>query len=1192
MNTEANCELCGMNLSTLTQLRRHLGKHHEELSLFALPSHMKEDDNEHDEGQVENDSASSVLGSDGCLSADQVVCGHCGLSFEDDRGDEQSAFIHHAANCQGDQDIRISSIEETDPRFVEAKELLRKEPSVVQTLDDQMFDETLIHHTLRLALPENVNTWVQLKDWVGKHTSDLNHGQITVLQAIQFRTMIIAQESVLAKEYQIDHDASPDEVVLVTEPSTVFENTTKAHQIFVQNLSNRCLLSDLHSLLLTVGQPVDYQILRDVHTGTFHGHATATFASQEETQRAAYYLNRVEHMGMTLTVRITRAPFSPPLPPPLRGQTRAQFDGIPNLSPEVWATVKIFGSWMQFWDPTEDGVTNTWWHIMWNDLHKASLHDNHVHMKGLLFCSNSQPELKDFTMMLGDKEEASSICAKLIYEMKRCAIKPTDPEIVLEEPSSQSSAGVLSSNFAAALRTQDKVEYPLFGALPCPYPSHHDRMFQNVDSLYDHTKVEHATEIAGFSPSEARKMLRDAALDLRRPNQANRGDDIMKMIEEEKDASLNEHHDHGVALYDVSPSAAPVRLHATDKDDDEDSEDDSDDWELLLSPTRKMDLERYMKDVSLQDSLRLACMWRGFVFTAWVRLDRPGEETFDDIQREMVKRSVPIDRANKSLLLRRPGRINISGKSKNHYQPLDKELLESGWKDTVQWLRENKIPEPEPPHIWGTIIDRPPRDISPPIQMPDAFLIRGAAEEVPTEPVVESPGLHGKDKAGDEGDEGDSDIGELFQPPQPGRFYQRNLQEAKEAKASRKADIERRCQEMSPPIPLDVLQHMESFKAAVQISQPLNDYAWSVLQPSLLAQLPAAQQATEGALKDAKGSIESGSQVIDVKEINDDIKARKETTTVHATGSSELEEAAKSMKLPIPEIFQGPTGSGKSSLPVNIFLKVVHKYSCGHEVVMTVPNATSKTSPDGVSRVKTVNHNDEKCETCEAELADDEKHPRQQPHGTVMGIDNSPVDEMSMNMEGSPKPHNTAHTRRSVDSHVQTSITNPKSKKVEVILQEQRGQESTVATAGRRQSPEPPSSHNPLLQTNPDISGSSDLNFLDSFPDQSDSNDSSDDETSADEVTVAIAQKEPPTEHSPSRNSSSLLHPKIGTLSGITVSDEVGANAQGESAGGSMSGDDGQETIFRDQSQLVNAFHNWVTKCRPEYYSYVLLTFK
>jgi hypothetical protein len=72
---------------------------------------------------------------------------------------------------------------------------------------------------------------------------------------------------------------------------------------------------------------------------------------------------------------------------------------------------------------------------------------------------------------------------------------------------------------------------------------------------------------------------------------------------------------------------------------------------------------------------------------------------------------------------------------------------------------------------------------------------------------------------------------------------QRNLQDANEAKATRRADIERRCQQMDPPIPPTILRHMDSFKAAIQISQPMTDYAWNMLQPRLIAQLPAAQQA-------------------------------------------------------------------------------------------------------------------------------------------------------------------------------------------------------------------------------------------------------------------------------------------------------------------------------------------------------------
>jgi len=72
---------------------------------------------------------------------------------------------------------------------------------------------------------------------------------------------------------------------------------------------------------------------------------------------------------------------------------------------------------------------------------------------------------------------------------------------------------------------------------------------------------------------------------------------------------------------------------------------------------------------------------------------------------------------------------------------------------------------------------------------------------------------------------------------------ERNLHDANEAKATRKAEIERRCQQMIPPIPPNVLRHMDSFRAAIQISQPMTDYAWSVLEPRLIAQLPAAQQA-------------------------------------------------------------------------------------------------------------------------------------------------------------------------------------------------------------------------------------------------------------------------------------------------------------------------------------------------------------
>jgi hypothetical protein len=77
---------------------------------------------------------------------------------------------------------------------------------------------------------------------------------------------------------------------------------TVARGIFIQNLNYRCFPLDFHSLLLTVGQPVDYRLIRDSRTGTFKGHSTAAFRSQEQAQSAAYYVNHGEYMGMKLTV--------------------------------------------------------------------------------------------------------------------------------------------------------------------------------------------------------------------------------------------------------------------------------------------------------------------------------------------------------------------------------------------------------------------------------------------------------------------------------------------------------------------------------------------------------------------------------------------------------------------------------------------------------------------------------------------------------------------------------------------------------------------------------------------------------------------------------------------------------------------------------------------------------------------------
>jgi len=68
----------------------------------------------------------------------------------------------------------------------------------------------------------------------------------------------------------------------------------------------------------------------------------------------------------------------------------------------------------------------------------------------------------------------------------------------------------------------------------------------------------------------------------------------------------------------------------------------------------------------------------------------------------------------------------------------------------------------------------------------------------------------------------------------------RNEEEAR--RAARKIEIERRCQQIEPPIPPQLLRHMESFKASIKIAHPLDDKAWATLEPRLVAQLAAAKK--------------------------------------------------------------------------------------------------------------------------------------------------------------------------------------------------------------------------------------------------------------------------------------------------------------------------------------------------------------
>ncbi|KAL8419407.1 hypothetical protein RB594_002582 [Gaeumannomyces avenae] len=72
--------------------------------------------------------------------------------------------------------------------------------------------------------------------------------------------------------------------------------------------------------------------------------------------------------------------------------------------------------------------------------------------------------------------------------------------------------------------------------------------------------------------------------------------------------------------------------------------------------------------------------------------------------------------------------------------------------------------------------------------------------------------------------------------------HERTREEVAELKATRKAEIERKAMLLDPPMRPSLLLHMPSFQAATQIITPLDDNAWELLKPRLLAQRQDAEK--------------------------------------------------------------------------------------------------------------------------------------------------------------------------------------------------------------------------------------------------------------------------------------------------------------------------------------------------------------
>ena len=114
--------------------------------------------------------------------------------------------------------------------------------------------------------------------------------------------------------------------------------------------------------------------------------------------------------------------------------------------------------------------------------------------------------------------------------------------------------------------------------------------------------------------------------------------------------------------------------------------------------------------------------------------------------------------------------------------------------------------------------------------------------------------------------------------------------EAAQKRTSRRAEIERRCQELDPPISPSTLINMEAFNAAIQISMPLNESSWDLLKAHLLVQRPEAER------KNGNSQFEvrpSGQGVAGVQQLEAPGKANADSTLIWTEIEKPLREKLK-----------------------------------------------------------------------------------------------------------------------------------------------------------------------------------------------------------------------------------------------------------------------------------------------------------
>lgn len=107
-------------------------------------------------------------------------------------------------------------------------------------------------------------------------------------------------------------------------------------------------------------------------------------------------------------------------------------------------------------------------------------------------------------------------------------------------------------------------------------------------------------------------------------------------------------------------------------------------------------------------------------------------------------------------------------------------------------------------------------------------------------------------------------------PPPPSA---RTQEGAAKLKARRRAEIERRASLLDPPIPGNVLVHIPSFQAAIQIPVLLDDAAWELLKPRLISQRQDAERKAQEAAE-SSDVVASGMSDEDWEAIQAPIRAK------------------------------------------------------------------------------------------------------------------------------------------------------------------------------------------------------------------------------------------------------------------------------------------------------------------------------